>query len=480
MSAPSPEWINTSDLENWKMIGGGGFGKIYKARHVVWCCDVAIKHLRHDDGNGSSLLREVRMMHQGSNPHVIRVFGIVNVPSLICAGSLGLVMEFMERGSLECVQKALQGPPPWPLLFRLAHQVALGMNFLHSRTPAVLHLDLKPSNVLLDSYLNVKLTDFGLAKTDSSPVRLRDSEQEVGTTSFMPPEAFYASYIPSRATDIYSYGILLWCISTGKLPYGRVTSTMVRFRIPKGDRPLLDEIDSHDVLAELKELMTRCWMASPEQRPSSHNCTTQTEKLYEKHKHDIDNAVHDVLVKLGRIKKEKEAECEERSHCSQCSGSGSTRDKSANSYSDVLTGPPPVQEIAGALGGIQLRDDGSPAGRARESPRSCPVKPSSVRPLESPASSSGESPPASRGKQHGKPGEYQHQLSSPTPSASCSSSVQINIYSSDVRGFQQGDYNTMSIVNGEPAERRRHRTAPSAFGRQSEAREFTRHACVCQ
>lgn len=54
-------------------------------------------------------------------------------------------------------QEALRGSPPWPLAFRLAHQVALGINFLHSLCPPLLHLDLKPSNVLLDSDLNAKV-----------------------------------------------------------------------------------------------------------------------------------------------------------------------------------------------------------------------------------------------------------------------------------------------------------------------------------
>lgn len=59
--------------------------------------------------------------------------------------------------SLTLNQKTLGATPPWALVFRLAHQVALGINFLHSMSPALLHLDLKPSNVLLDSSLNAKV-----------------------------------------------------------------------------------------------------------------------------------------------------------------------------------------------------------------------------------------------------------------------------------------------------------------------------------
>lgn len=68
----------------------------------------------------------------------------------------GIVMEFMERGSLQSLlNKPLISPLPWPLPLRLAHEVALGMNFLHSKD--LLHKDLKPSNVLLDENLNAKV-----------------------------------------------------------------------------------------------------------------------------------------------------------------------------------------------------------------------------------------------------------------------------------------------------------------------------------
>lgn len=67
----------------------------------------------------------------------------------------GIVMDFMERGSVQSLLTALSGPPPWPLAFRIAHQIALGMNFLHARE--LMHHDLHPNNVLLDEDLNAKV-----------------------------------------------------------------------------------------------------------------------------------------------------------------------------------------------------------------------------------------------------------------------------------------------------------------------------------
>ncbi|KAJ8007660.1 hypothetical protein DPEC_G00096470 [Dallia pectoralis] len=157
-SCPAPVLIGDDSLQTWRVIGAGGFGQIHKARHIEWGLDVAVKLLHANDGSSTTLLREADLMRQGGNPYVLRILGVYKgcPPSAGCSSQLGLVMEFMERGSLAALQECLSGHPPWPLSFRLAHQVALGMNFLHHLNPPLLHLDLKPSNVLLDDSLHAK------------------------------------------------------------------------------------------------------------------------------------------------------------------------------------------------------------------------------------------------------------------------------------------------------------------------------------
>lgn len=96
-------------------------------------------------------------MNVAASPFVLRVYGIFEgcPPFGKMTTQKGIVMEFMNRGSVQALQKALSGPPPWPLAFRLAHEVALGVNFLHSKN--LMHSDLKPSNVLLDADLHAKV-----------------------------------------------------------------------------------------------------------------------------------------------------------------------------------------------------------------------------------------------------------------------------------------------------------------------------------
>lgn len=480
-SCPAPTIIEDCSLTDWKVIGSGGFGQIYKARHLKWCSDVAIKLLHYDDGTSKSLLREIDMMRQGSSPYVIQVLGVFKgrLPLSGSSAQLGLVMEFMERGSLAYLQDTIRGTPPLPVVFRLAHQVALGINFLHSLSPALLHLDLKPSNVLLDSYLNAKLTDFGLARLSHSITRVskRDSEEEGGTTSYMPPEAFDISYSPTRASDIYSYGILLWSIVTGKQPYAHALSSIVRLRIPQGDRPSLDEIRNQAAgragLTRLMDLMERCWKARPDQRPSSHECTTVTEELYKMHKHAIVDAVHTVLKKLDKKEEEESLSAQvERVYITQASVS--TRVDAVNNCDDVPTGGPPVQEMAGGWLANQ-RDKARVKDLTSTRPASVcdadrKMKVSSVCPIQSlPRFHSTESLPQGRMTQttqqalrHNLFPQYQRQFSSPEASLFHPPRVArgLHIQSSYVTGVQVGDFNTMHIYT-DAMERKRHPTAPS-------------------
>lgn len=88
--------------------------------------------------------------------YVPRLYGLFHgVPLAETTPHRGIVMDFMERGSIWSLLTALSAPPPWPLAFRIANQIALGMNFLHAQE--LMHFDLHPKNVLLDEDLNAKV-----------------------------------------------------------------------------------------------------------------------------------------------------------------------------------------------------------------------------------------------------------------------------------------------------------------------------------
>ena len=97
-------------------------------------------------------------MEAADHQYVPRLYGMYQgpVPAMGPIVRHGIVMELMEGGSLLSFLQACSEPPPLPLAFRLAHQVALAMDFLHSKKDLV-HMDLKPANILLDADMNAKV-----------------------------------------------------------------------------------------------------------------------------------------------------------------------------------------------------------------------------------------------------------------------------------------------------------------------------------
>ncbi|XP_059916151.1 receptor-interacting serine/threonine-protein kinase 3-like [Gadus macrocephalus] len=289
-------------LQDWKQIGRGGFGAVYCARQKDWCFDVAIKMLHTNDSD--QLWKEAQAMTRACSPFVLTVFGVYRgiPPGSSRHECEGIVIEYMKRGTLESLLERLAGPPPWPLAFRLAQQLALGMNFLHTLSPPLLHRDLKPSNVLLDDHLNAKLADFGLSRVSNSHLNSSGTttEDQAGTLVFTPPEAFDLSYKPVRSYDIYSYGIVIWSVFTGKKPYSGAITSLVHLRVPLGDRPPTDEVDHSqaDGLSDLVTLMERCWDHDPDKRPSFGDCLEVTAGVFPRDEGAIRRAVDQVLSKL--------------------------------------------------------------------------------------------------------------------------------------------------------------------------------------
>ncbi|XP_051239402.1 receptor-interacting serine/threonine-protein kinase 3 isoform X2 [Dicentrarchus labrax] len=241
-------------------------------------------------------------MKEASCEFVLRLYALYHgcPPIRETALQQGIVMEYMRRGSVQSLLDYLRGPPPWPLTFRLAHEVALGMNFLHIKK--LIHHDLKPSNVLLSDELHAKIADFGLSRVSTSALNSNRETTGVdgGSYKYMPPEAFEASYKPCRAFDRYSYGILLWSIVTGKDPYSVADYSLVALRIPMGDRPDLEEIDQTkaDGLEEIVKLMKSCWDKTPSARPEFKECLEVTENVLSKHRKGIRVAVNRILKRL--------------------------------------------------------------------------------------------------------------------------------------------------------------------------------------
>ncbi|XP_063770041.1 receptor-interacting serine/threonine-protein kinase 3-like isoform X2 [Pseudophryne corroboree] len=239
---------------------------------------------------------------------IIRLYGISEGSS---NKSPGIVMEYMENGSLDTLMDRV-GTMPWALKFRILYEVALGMNYLHTLSPPLLHLDLKTKNILIDEDLHIKITDFGLSKytSSSSSCKLDQGEGVAGTLEYMPPEAFQEGYQPHKSTDVYSFAILSAVVLKGEDPYPVNKSVLIRLLVMEGQRPCLKSLQNENYVKSLHEavqLTMKCWHNDKLKRPSFSDCCSQWERFNSEYdKREIKKAVRDVQDKLDSYDKTTE------------------------------------------------------------------------------------------------------------------------------------------------------------------------------
>nr|XP_014354305.1 PREDICTED: receptor-interacting serine/threonine-protein kinase 2-like [Latimeria chalumnae] len=151
--------VPAEKIQDRRFLASGRFGSVYRASHQDWGIPIALKVFHIPTSTSSSqrdeLLREAEIMNKARFLYILRLFGVYEEEESFGAVHLGIVMELMENGSLDQLLQHVV-PVPWALKFRLIHEVALGMNYLHGLNPPLLHLDLKPNNVLLDEYFHVR------------------------------------------------------------------------------------------------------------------------------------------------------------------------------------------------------------------------------------------------------------------------------------------------------------------------------------
>eukprot|EP00250_Pteridium_aquilinum_P004551 c14756_g1_i1 orf=582-1826(+) len=251
------EWtINTSRLCMGPAFAQGAFGRIYKASYNGQ--DVAVKILErpHNDleraqSMEQQFVQEVVMLATLRHENVVRFVGACQKPGVWC-----IIMEYVRGGSLR-LSLAKKRAPALRIAVRHALDIARGMEYLHSY--GVIHRDLKSDNLLMADK-SIKIADFGVARIE---VHSEDMTPETGTYRWMAPEMMQnRSY--NHKVDVYSFGIVLWELVTGNIPFQKMTAVQAASAVVRGARPIVPT-DCPDSLAKI---MTRCWDANPEVRPS--------------------------------------------------------------------------------------------------------------------------------------------------------------------------------------------------------------------
>jgi serine/threonine protein kinase len=250
-------------------MGSGAFGTVFHGR---WRgTDVAIKRIKNScfmypSSDTDKLIvefwREAAILSKLHHPNVLAFYGIVNNGP---GGTLATVTEFMASGSLKKVLLRKEKFLDRRRRITLAMDVAIGMEYLHSKD--IIHFDLKCDNLLVNlndpSRPICKVADFGLSKVKQTTMV---SGGMRGTLPWMAPEMLeWSSNMVSTKVDVYSFGIIMWEILTGQEPYagmhhggviGGILSNTLRPTVPASCDP------------QWRELMEQCWSNEPDKRPT--------------------------------------------------------------------------------------------------------------------------------------------------------------------------------------------------------------------
>ena len=204
-------------------LGHGSYATVLELEYMgLKCAGKKIHELLLRQGDASYQVRrfeeECRLLSQVRHPNIVQFLGVcfqqrVRAPIL--------VMEFLPTNLTSCIEQ--YGILPKEISYSILHDVALGLCYLHSQTPAVIHRDLSSNNVLLTPNITAKISDLGVARIlNLTHLQVSRMTQTPGTPAYMPPEVMIANPKYDTSVDEFSYGIMMIHMFSGRWPEPQV------------------------------------------------------------------------------------------------------------------------------------------------------------------------------------------------------------------------------------------------------------------
>lgn len=258
--------FNANELEIVRALGSGGFGTVYQATYRGET--VALKKLHTNTKNKKAAMQSFRSETREEvvnfcHPHIAKTLyysiasSIEDLPFLVIEFIENKTLQHLLDDPVEVIDDARR--------MKFALEITSALEYVHRQNVA--HLDLKPVNILLTNEDSCKLGDFGCSEiVEDRPVSPTRSYL-TGTFAYRAPELLRGQSASCKA-DIYSFGICLWQLWTRDTPYRGKNQHVVIFGVvSKHLRPKLSDDNMPD--NKYRELMTTCWSACPDKRPSS-------------------------------------------------------------------------------------------------------------------------------------------------------------------------------------------------------------------
>lgn len=221
-------------LQILEYVGGGGMGRVFKARQAALDRMVALKvlppELSRDPAFAERFVREGRALARLQHPNIVTIYDFGQTEKFCY-----LIMEYVDGVNLR--QAMRSGLPPREAL-AIVPKICEALQYAHDQ--GVLHRDIKPENILLDTRGQIKIADFGVAKLggEIQQVTLTVSGSALGTPHYMAPEQIEHPQEVDHRADIYSLGVVFYEMLTGGLPIGRFPAPSEK----SGTDPRLDQV----------------------------------------------------------------------------------------------------------------------------------------------------------------------------------------------------------------------------------------------
>ena len=313
-----------------RKLGHGSYATVLELEYMgLKCAGKKIHELLLEQGDASYTVRrfeeECHLLSQIRHPNIVQFLGVhfqqraTHVPIL--------VMEFLPTNLTSFIEQ--YGILPKEISYSILHDVALGLCYLHSQTPVIIHRDLSSNNVLLTSNMTAKISDLGVARIlNLTPLQVSHMTQTPGTPAYMPPEVMVANPKYDTSVDEFSYGIMMIHMFSGRWPEPQVGPSRIKggklipvteaerretfFEIIESDHPLMD-------------LILKCINNDPARRAHASEIVERLAEMMLKFPASFTNRL-EMLRRIEAVEEEKRALTEE----------GERKDRSVQNHKVLL------------------------------------------------------------------------------------------------------------------------------------------------
>jgi serine/threonine-protein kinase len=232
-------------------LGEGGMGEVYRAVHAKLGRVAALKVLttaaRREQGFVDRFFNEARIQSQLQHPNIAALYDFCEVQGQPC-----IIMEYVDGDTL-CDRVRPYGPLPTVEALRIFSDVVSAIAYVHAH--GVIHRDIKSNNIKIGTQGQVKLLDFGIAKGGASPV-LTQTGSVIGTLEYLSPEQLSTGHADHRS-DIWALGVLLYEMTTGRVPFEAQTIGSLCAKIGNADYPPLRQLNPA-APQDVANIVSRC------------------------------------------------------------------------------------------------------------------------------------------------------------------------------------------------------------------------------